>query len=85
MLLGNLPGPWSVAVGLLVDVFILVMEGMHEALATEKLGFAAAVRRTVSVYALPALAGQLACLGRVIGLRRAHALRRRRKTLPARE
>lgn len=48
-----------IALGLLVDVFILVMEGMHEAVVVEGLRFAPAVRKTVKSYALPALAGQM--------------------------
>lgn len=47
------------ALGLLVDVFILVMEGMHQALYTERRGFAEAVRVTVRRFGLPAFAGQL--------------------------
>ncbi|MFT7624066.1 MAG: multidrug efflux pump subunit AcrB [Myxococcota bacterium] len=48
-----------IALGLMVDVFILVMEGMHEGLSEHNLTFPQAVRRTVRTYALPALAGQL--------------------------
>ena len=47
------------AIGLLVDVFILMMEGMHEAIYDRGEGFAAAARATVRAYAAPALAGQL--------------------------
>ncbi|MGB0694806.1 MAG: efflux RND transporter permease subunit [Rhodospirillaceae bacterium] len=47
------------ALGLLVDVFILVMEGMHQALYVERRSFAGAVKQTVRKYALPAFAGQL--------------------------
>jgi len=47
------------ALGLLVDVFILVMEGMHDALYEDNATFPQAVRRTVSLYALPAFAGQM--------------------------
>ena len=47
------------ALGLMVDVFILVMEGMHENLYQRKLPFAKAALKTVSQYFLPATAGQL--------------------------
>jgi multidrug efflux pump subunit AcrB len=47
------------AIGLLVDVFILMMEGMHEAIYERGEGFATAARATVRTYAAPALAGQL--------------------------
>ncbi len=47
------------ALGLLVDVFILMMEGMHEGIYGEKLGFAEAALKTVRTYAGPAFAGQL--------------------------
>ncbi len=47
------------ALGLLVDVFILVMEGMHQGLAVERRSFASAARETVRRYALPAFAGQI--------------------------
>ncbi|MCP3887662.1 MAG: efflux RND transporter permease subunit [Desulfobulbaceae bacterium] len=46
------------ALGMLVDVFILVMEGMHDGLYSKKLNFAEAALRTVKLYARPALAGQ---------------------------
>lgn len=47
------------ALGLLVDVFILVIEGMYEAINDRGLGFAAAADHTVRTFALPAFAGQL--------------------------
>ena len=47
------------ALGLLVDVFILVMEGMHEAIFVEAKSFVEAVRYTVRTFALPAFAGQM--------------------------
>lgn len=47
------------ALGLLVDVFILVMEGMHEAMYVHGQSFAQAARSTVKSYAMPAFAGQL--------------------------
>ena len=47
------------AIGLLVDVFILMMEGMHEAIYERGEGFAAAALSTVRTYAAPAFAGQL--------------------------
>lgn len=47
------------ALGLLVDVFILMMEGMHEAIFVEGEPFAAAAVKTVKRYGLPAAAGLL--------------------------
>ncbi|TVP63502.1 MAG: efflux RND transporter permease subunit [Nodularia sp. (in: Bacteria)] len=47
------------ALGLLVDVFILMMEGMHEGLFVERLTFDQAALKTVRTYAIPALTGQL--------------------------
>lgn len=47
------------ALGLLVDVFILVMEGMHEGIYMHGLRFDQAARGTVKSYAVPAFAGQL--------------------------
>jgi multidrug efflux pump subunit AcrB len=47
------------ALGLLVDVFILMMEGMHEAIFTSELSFNQAALKTVKTYAAPAFAGQL--------------------------
>ncbi|WP_067337998.1 efflux RND transporter permease subunit [Stappia indica] len=47
-----------IALGLIVDVFILVMEGMHDALYVRKLKFNEAALDTVKSFALPALAGQ---------------------------
>ncbi|OBQ57604.1 efflux RND transporter permease subunit [Halodesulfovibrio spirochaetisodalis] len=47
------------ALGMLVDVFILVMEGMHEAIFIKKLGFLPAAHSTIKTYAMPAFAGQM--------------------------
>ena len=47
------------ALGLLVDVFILMMEGMHDGIFVEGLSFDRAALKTVQTYALPALTGQL--------------------------
>ncbi|GJL62721.1 MAG: acriflavine resistance protein B [Nitrospirales bacterium] len=46
------------ALGLLVDVFILMMEGVHEGIFIEHLSFNEAVLKTAKRYALPAAAGQ---------------------------
>ncbi len=47
------------ALGLMVDVFILVMEGMHENLYVQKKTFSDAALTTVKQFILPASAGQL--------------------------
>ena len=47
------------ALGILVDVFILMMEGMHEAIFVKGLNFNQAALKTVKTYAPPAFAGQL--------------------------
>ncbi|WP_316978804.1 efflux RND transporter permease subunit [Shumkonia mesophila] len=47
------------ALGMLVDVFILVMEGMHQGLYAEGRSFDSAAGVTVKRFALPAFAGQL--------------------------
>lgn len=47
------------ALGILVDVFILMMEGMHEGIFVSGLSFNQAALRTVKTYAGPAFAGQL--------------------------
>ena len=47
------------ALGILVDVFILMMEGMHEAIFVKGLPFDRAALQTVKTYAPPAFAGQL--------------------------
>ncbi|WP_281558032.1 efflux RND transporter permease subunit [Thalassomonas sp. RHCl1] len=47
------------ALGMLVDVFILVMEGMHDHLYEKKMSFADAAMATVKTYAMPAFSGQL--------------------------
>jgi len=46
------------ALGLLVDVFILVMEGMHDGIYINGLDFNQSARQTVRSYMLPAIAGQ---------------------------
>ena len=47
------------APGLLVDVFILMMEGLHEGIFVDHLSFNESVLRTVKKYAIPATAGTL--------------------------
>ncbi len=47
------------ALGLLVDVFILMMEGMHDFIFVRKMPFNQAAWKTVTTYAPPAFAGQL--------------------------
>ena len=47
------------ALGLLVDVFILMMEGLHEGIFVEKIGFNQSALKTIRQYAVPAAAGQL--------------------------
>ncbi|MCG7536983.1 efflux RND transporter permease subunit [Pseudoalteromonas sp. OOF1S-7] len=47
------------ALGMLVDVFILVMEGMHDNLYRKRLSFKEAALATVKTYAMPAFSGQL--------------------------
>ncbi len=47
------------ALGLLIDDFILIMEGMHEGIFVHKLGFVSAVKRTIKTYAVPSLSGSL--------------------------
>ncbi|MEM9089840.1 MAG: efflux RND transporter permease subunit [Cyanobacteria bacterium P01_F01_bin.53] len=47
------------ALGLLVDVFILMLEGMHDGLYIQGLTFAEAAIKTVKTYAAPSFAGQL--------------------------
>ncbi len=47
------------ALGMLVDVFILMMEGMHDGIFAERLGFKDSAVRTVRTYALAAFTGQL--------------------------
>jgi len=48
-----------IALGLLVDMFILVMEGLHERLFIHRMPFSKAVVATARAFFLPALAGQL--------------------------
>ncbi|NET56688.1 MAG: efflux RND transporter permease subunit [Symploca sp. SIO2E6] len=47
------------ALGLLVDVFILMMEGMHDGIFVEGLTFNQAALKTVITYAAPAFSGQV--------------------------
>ncbi|MBE9029491.1 efflux RND transporter permease subunit [filamentous cyanobacterium LEGE 11480] len=47
------------ALGLLVDVFILMLEGMHDGIEVQGLSFNQAAIRTVRTYAAPAFSGQL--------------------------
>ena len=47
------------ALGLLIDDFILIMEGMHEAIFLDKLDFVSAIQKTVKTYAIPSLSGTL--------------------------
>lgn len=47
------------ALGLLVDVFILMMEGLHEEIYTNNKSFGQAALATISKYGMPAFAGQL--------------------------
>ena len=47
------------ALGLLVDVFILMMEGLHEEIYVKHKTFGQAALATVSRYGIPAFAGQL--------------------------
>ncbi|MCL7944044.1 efflux RND transporter permease subunit [Marinobacter sp. ATCH36] len=47
------------ALGLLVDVFILMMEGLHEEIYTNKKTFGQAALATIGKYGMPAFAGQL--------------------------
>lgn len=47
------------ALGLLVDVFILMMEGIHQEIYERKKTFGQAVLATIHTYGMPAFAGQL--------------------------
>ncbi|MEM9155342.1 MAG: efflux RND transporter permease subunit [Cyanobacteria bacterium P01_F01_bin.33] len=47
------------ALGLLVDVFILMLEGLHDGIFVEKLSWSEAAIATVRTYASPAFSGQL--------------------------
>ncbi len=47
------------ALGLLVDVFILMLEGMHDGLYVQGLTFSEAAIKTVKTYAAPSFSGQL--------------------------
>ncbi|GAB4542368.1 MAG: efflux RND transporter permease subunit [Pleurocapsa sp.] len=47
------------SLGILVDVFILMMEGMHEAIFIQGLSFNQAALQTIKTYAPPAFSGQL--------------------------
>ncbi len=48
-----------IALGLLVDVFILMMEGMHDNMFVRGKNFGQSALATVKTYAVPALTGQL--------------------------
>jgi len=48
-----------IALGLIVDVFILMMEGLHEEIYTNKKSFGQAALATIKRYGVPAFAGQL--------------------------
>ncbi|MEQ5787944.1 efflux RND transporter permease subunit [Erythrobacter sp. NFXS35] len=47
------------ALGLIVDVYILMMEGLHEQIYVQKKTFGQAALATIGNYAMPAFAGQL--------------------------
>ena len=47
------------ALGMLVDVFILMMEGMHQQIYINKVPYHVAAIRTIKMYAGPAFAGQM--------------------------
>ncbi len=47
------------ALGLLVDVFILMMEGLHEGIFVEHLSWSRSAMWTIKRFALPAFAGQM--------------------------
>lgn len=47
------------ALGLLVDDFILMMEGMHDSLHIKRLSFSESAVRTIKLFAVPSLAGTL--------------------------
>ncbi|WP_133408083.1 efflux RND transporter permease subunit [Parashewanella tropica] len=47
------------ALGLLVDDFILMMEGIHEGLFKQKMSFTEAAKLTIKKYAIPSFAGTL--------------------------
>src|SRR5690606_21915917 len=48
-----------IALGLIIDVFIIMMEGLHEDIFIERRTFGQAALGTVQRYAMPAFAGQL--------------------------
>ncbi|TIH18123.1 efflux RND transporter permease subunit [Marinifilum sp. JC120] len=48
-----------IALGLLVDDFILIMEGMHDALFLKGMNFTESVKYTISTYAVPSFSGSL--------------------------
>ena len=56
------------AVGLLVDVFILVMEGMHNGRFVRRESFAESAIQTVKTYGAPAFAGQMTTILAMIPL-----------------
>lgn len=56
------------ALGLLVDMFILVMEGLHERLFIHSQSFSSAIVDTAKTFFLPALAGQLTTIMAMVPL-----------------
>lgn len=56
------------ALGLLVDVFILMMEGMHENIFNKGKTFPQAALATIKSYSMPALAGQLTTIFAMVPL-----------------
>ena len=56
------------ALGLLVDVFILMMEGMHDNIFAQRKSFNDSAMSTINVYAAPAFAGQMTTILAMIPL-----------------
>lgn len=56
------------SLGLLVDVFILMMEGMHDGIYVEGLSWQKAALKTVRTYSLPAFTGQLTTIFALVPL-----------------
>ena len=56
------------ALGLLVDVFILMMEGMHDNIFARRKSFDDSAMSTIHVYAAPAFAGQMTTILAMIPL-----------------
>lgn len=57
-----------IALGLMVDVFILMMEGMHDNLYVQKKPFSESAVHTLRTFAIPALSGQLTTIIAMIPL-----------------